>query len=159
MKTNKLICKALSLVALLCLGQTAAWAQRITDYSGRTIQHKQAKWHSMRGTISEAAKALDTFNDDEKMFRNDYTGTEIQAAHTYYDTLYVRKGDDVTLTLPLVSQSYNASSNKQVSAQAYQRWYNFVTERTFSYTQYGSTRDILSPSSNCLRYANQQGWI
>ena len=154
MKTNKLICKALSLVALLCLGQTAAWAQRITDYSGRTIQHKQAKWHSMRGTISEAAKALDTFNDDEKMFRNDYTGTEIQAAHTYYDTLYVRKGDDVTLTLPLVSQSYNASSNKQVSAQAYQRWYNFVTERTFSYTQYGSTRDILSPSSNCLRYAN-----
>lgn len=156
MKTNNLIYKALSLVALLCLGQTAAWAQRITDYSGRTIQHKQAKWHSMRGTISESAKALDTFNDDEKMFRNDYTVTvtEIQAAHTYYDTLYVRKGEDVTLTLPLVSQSYNASSNKQVSAQAYQRWYNFVTEGTFSYTQYGSTRDILSPSSNCLRYAN-----
>ena len=156
MKTNNLIYKALSLVALLCLGQTAAWAQRITDYSGRTIQHKQAKWHSMRGTISESAKALDTFNDDEKMFRNDYTVTvtEIQAAHTYYDTLYVRKGEDVTLTLPLVSQSYNASSNKQVSAQAYQRWYNFVTEGTFSYTQYGSTQDILSPSSNCLRYAN-----
>lgn len=155
MKTNNLIYKALSLVTLLCLGQTAAWAQRITDYSGRTIQHKQAKWHSMRGTISESAKALDTFNDDEKMFRNDYTaGTEIQAAHTYYDTLYVRKGDDVTLTLPLVSQSYNASSNKQVSAQAYQRWYNFVTEGTFSCTQYGRTGDILSPSSNCLRYAN-----
>lgn len=156
MKTNNLIYKALSLVALLCMGQTAAWAQRITDYSGRTIQHKQAKWHSMRGTISESAKALDTFNDDEKMFRNDYTVTvtEIQAAHTYYDTLYVRKGDDVTLTLPLVSQSYNASTNKQVSAQAYQRWYNFVTEGTFSYTQYGSTRDILSPSSDCLRYAN-----
>lgn len=30
MKTNKLICKALSLVALLCLGQTAAWAQAVT---------------------------------------------------------------------------------------------------------------------------------
>lgn len=155
MKTNNLIYKALSLVALLCLGQTAAWAQSINNnYRNNTIQHKQAKWYNLRATIGESAKALDTFNDDEKMFRNDYTGTEIQAAHTYYDTLYVRKGDDVTLTLPLVSQSYNASSNKQVSAQAYQRWYNFVTEGTFSYTQYGSTRDILSPSSNCRRYAN-----
>lgn len=155
MKTNNLIYKALSLVALLCMGQTAAWAQ-ITDYSSYTIRHKQAKWYNLRETIGESAKALDTFNDDEKMFRNDYTdtGTEIQAAHTYYDTLYVRKGDDVTLTLPLVSQSYNASSNKQVSAQAYQRWYNFVTEGTFSYTQYGRTRDILSPSSDCRRYAN-----
>lgn len=153
MKTNNLIYKALSLVALLCLGQTMAWTQ-ITDYSSYTIRHKQAKWYNLRETIGESAKALDTFNDDEKMFRNDYTDTEIQAAHTYYDTLYVRKGDDVTLTLPLVSQSYNASSNKQVSAQAYQRWYNFVTEGTFSYTQYGSTQDILSPSSNCRRYAN-----
>lgn len=155
MKTNNLIYKALSLVALLCMGQTAAWAQNINNnYRNYTIQHKQAKWYNLRATIGESAKALDTFNDDEKMFRNKYTGTEIQAAHTYYDTLYVRKGEDVTLTLPLVSQSYNASSNKQVSAQAYQRWYNFVTEGTFSYTQYYGTRDILSPSSNCLRYAN-----
>lgn len=158
MKTNNLIYKALSLVALLCLGQTAAWAQSISinnSYRNNTIQHKQAKWYNLRETIGESAKALDTFNDDEKMFRNKYTGTEIQAAHTYYDTLYVRKGKDVTLTLPLVSQSYNASSNKQVSAQAYQRWYNFVTEGTFSYTQqYYGTRDILSPSSNCRRYAN-----
>lgn len=155
MKTNNLIYKALSLVALLCLGQTAAWAQNINnDYRNYTIQHKSAKWYKMRATIGESAKALDTFNDDEKMFRNDYTGTEIQAAHTYYDTLYVRKGEYVTLTLPLVSQSYNASSNKQVSAQAYQRWYNFVTEGTFSYTQRYGTQDILSPSSNCRRYAN-----
>lgn len=156
MKTNNLIYKALSLVALLCLGQTAAWAQNINDnYRNYTIQHKQAKWYNLRATIGESAKALDTFNDDEKMFRNKYTGTEIQAAHTYYDTLYVRKGKDVTLTLPLVSQSYNASSNKQVSAQAYQRWYNFVTEGTFSYTQqYYGTRDILSLSSNCRRYTN-----
>lgn len=156
MKTNNLIYKALSLVALLCLGQTAAWAQQNinNNYRDYTIQHKQAKWHNLRATIGESAKALDTFNDDEKMFRNKYTGTEIQAAHTYYDTLYVRKGKDVTLTLPLVSQSYNASSNKQVSAQAYQRWYNFVTEGTFSYTQDGRTQDILSPSSNCRRYAN-----
>lgn len=157
MKTNNLIYKALSLVALLCLGQTAAWAQNINNnYRNYTIQHKQAKWYNLRATIGESAKALDTFNDDEKMFRNDYTdtGTEIQAAHTYYDTLYVRKGKDVTLTLPLVSQSYDASSNKQVSAQAYQRWYNFVTEGTFSYTQDGRTQDILSPSSNCRRYAN-----
>ena len=43
MKTNNLIYKALSLVALLCLGQTMAWTQQITDYSRYTIRHKQAK--------------------------------------------------------------------------------------------------------------------
>lgn len=156
MKTNNILCKVLSTAALLCCFHTVT-AQRIDiddGYSNYAIQHKQAKWYNLRETIGESAKALDTFNDDEKMFRNNYADTEIQAAHTYYDTLYVRKGDDVTLTLPLVSQSYNASSNKQVSAQAYQRWYNFVTEGTFSYTQYGRTRDILSPSSDCRRYAN-----
>ena len=155
MKTNKLICKALSLVALLCMGQTAAWAQQIDNqYRKYTVQHKQAKWHSMRGTISEAAKALDTFNDDEKMFRNDYTGTEIQAAHTYYDTLYVRKGSNVTLTLPLVSAGYNTTKSNQISARAYQRWYNFITESTFSYTSNRQTRDLLTPANNCWRFAN-----
>ena len=124
MKTNNLIYKALSLVALLCLGQTMAWTQQITDYSRYTIRHKQAKWYNLRATIGESAKALDTFNDDEKMFRNEYNGTEIQAAHTYYDTLYVRKGEDVTLTLPVVSQSYNGSSNIKVSDTGRQAWNN-----------------------------------
>lgn len=155
MKTNNILRKVLSAVALLCCFSTAAWAQTINnDYSSSTIQHKKAKWYNWRGSISTAAKNMDTFNDEDDMFENPYTNTPIQATHVYYDTLYVRKGDNVTLTLPLVSQSYNASSNKQVSAQAYQRWYNFVTEGTFSYTQDGRTQDILSPSSNCRRYAN-----
>lgn len=155
MKTNNLIYKALSLVALLCLGQTAAWAQQIDNqYRKYTVQHKQAKWHSMRGTISEAAKALDTFNDDEKMFLNDYTGTEIQAAHTYYDTLYVRKGSDVTLTLPLVTAGYNTGGTNKISARAYQRWYNFITESTFSYTRNRQTCDLLTPANDCRRFDN-----
>ena len=59
MKTNNLIYKALSLVALLCMGQTAAWAQNINNnYRNYTIQHKQAKWYNLRATIGESAKAL-----------------------------------------------------------------------------------------------------
>ncbi len=155
MKTNNLIYKALSLVALLCMGQTAAWAQQIDNqYRNYTIQHKSAKWYKMRAIIGESAKALDTFNDDEKMFRNKYTGTEIQAAHTYYDTLYVRKGSNVTLTLPLVTAGYNTGGTNKISARAYQRWYNFITESTFSYTSNRQTHDLLKPANDCRRFDN-----
>ena len=161
MKTNNLIYKALSLVALLCLGQTMAWTQ-ITDYSRYTIRHKQAKWYNLRETIGESAKALDTFNDDEKMFRNDYTGTDIQATHVYYDTLYVRKGSEVELTLPLVPSGFKSTSgdDNRSSARAYQRWYNFITEKPFSYStgQGWNTiyhyDDILEPTHDCLVFAN-----
>ena len=163
MKTNNLIYKALSLVALLCLGQTAAWAQSINNnYRNNTIQHKQAKWYNLRETIGESAKALDTFNDDEKMFRNDYTSTDIQATHVYYDTLYVRKGSEVELTLPLVPSGFKNTSgdDNRSSARAYQRWYNFITEKPFSYStgQGWNTiyhyDDILEPTHDCLVFAN-----
>lgn len=47
--------------------------------------------------------------------------------------------------LPLISSGQN-----QLSAQAYQRWYNFITEGTFSY----SSGDIVSFNSTAYRFAN-----
>lgn len=49
------------------------------------------------------------------------------------------------LYLPLISNGLN-----QLSAQAYQRWYNFITEGTFSY----SSGDIVSFNSTAYRFAN-----
>lgn len=92
---------------------------------------------------------MDTFDDETPSFKNTYTNTDIQAAHTYIDTLYVRKGESVTLYLPLISNGLN-----QLSAQAYQRWYNFITEGTFSYTSGNTIYDIVKFNNNAYRFKN-----
>ena len=75
-----------------------------TNYSDRTIQHKATgttknKWFQTREAtgMSASAKAMDTFNDEVWSF-NVY-GHDVQAAHTFTDTLYVHKGSSVTLNL------------------------------------------------------------
>ena len=157
MKTKNFYIKALSVWALSFLLPMGGWGQTISnDYQNSEVQHKDAKWYTMRNNISQAAKDMDTFDDENPRFNNPYTGTSIQSGHTYYDTLYVRKGSEVELTLPVVSASY--SPGGQLSARSYQRWYNFVTESTLSYTE-GSgwnrrTYDLLEPAQNSYRFAN-----
>lgn len=51
--------------------------------------------------------------------------------------------------LPFISNGLN-----QLSAQAYQRWYNFITEGTFSYTSGNKTYDIVSFNSTAYRFVN-----
>lgn len=157
MKTKNFYIKALSVWALSFLLPMGGWGQTISnDYQNSEVQHKDAKWYTMRNNISQAAKDMDTFDDENPRFKNPYTGTSIQSAHTYYDTLYVRKGSEVELTLPVVSASYSPGGN--LSARSYQRWYNFVTESTLSYTVRNGwntrTYDLLEPAQNSYRFAN-----
>lgn len=132
--------------AILCV--SSALGQINNTYQNTSVQHKYPnKWYTIRNNsgMSQASKDMDTFDDETPSFKNTYTNTPIQAAHTYIDTLYVRKGESVTLYLPLISNDQN-----QLSAQAYQRWYNFITEGTFSY----SSGDIVSFNSTAYRFAN-----
>ena len=118
----------------------------ISNTANQTIQHKDAKWYSLRGTLSEQSKALDTFDDNTRRFINEYANnTSIQATHTYIDTLYVHKGQRFELQLPTVSNGEN-----QNSAQKYQRWYNFRTEGTFRTDNNGNNEcwDLLTPYFN-----------
>ena len=157
MKTKNFYIKALSVWALSFLLPMGGWGQTISNtYQDSEVQHKKAKWYTMRNNISQAAKDMDTFDDTNHYYANPYTGDSIQSAHTYYDTLYVRKGSEVELTLPVVSASYSPGGD--LSARSYQRWYNFVTESTLSYTE-GSGRnrrtyDLLEPARNSYRFAN-----
>ena len=157
MKTKNFYIKALSVWALSFLLPMGGWGQTISNtYQDSEVQHKKAKWYTMRNNISQAAKDMDTFDDTNHYYANPYTGDSIQSAHTYYDTLYVRKGSEVELTLPVVSASYSPGGD--ISARSYQRWYNFVTESTLSYTE-GSggnrrTYDLLEPAKNSYRFAN-----
>lgn len=136
--------------AILCV--SSALGQINNAYRNNSVKHKYPnKWYTIRNNsgMSQASKDMDTFDDETPSFKNTYTNTDIQAAHTYIDTLYVRKGESVTLYLPLISNGLN-----QLSAQAYQRWYNFITEGTFSYTSRNTTYDIVSFNSTAYRFAN-----
>ena len=162
MRTTAFLYKCFASLALLCAANTAWGQQNIrSDYSSRTIQHRTTtKWNEMREDLPDAAKNLDTFND-EKTYETNYLGGHIQPAHTYIDTIYVKKGTDVQLTLPIVSGSstgdppVNASSP---STREYTRWYNFITEGTFHYSYQSGrqtlTGDLFDAYSTCYRVSN-----
>lgn len=116
-----------------------------------TITHKAAKWFNLRSGISDAAKAMDTFDDDTKMFTLQDGKTEVQAAHTYMDTIYVHKGTSVSLEIP-------DKLGTNTSIKSYQRWHSFRTDGTFRTmnTEANEVWDLLTPavSGTFFRYAN-----
>lgn len=119
----------------------------VLDYSNVTIHHKAAKWFDLRSNISEAAKNMDTFNDETAW----YSGPkgDIQASHVYMDTIYVHKGTSVTLAVP------DRLSNSSVVS--YQRWYSYRTDGTFrtQNTDSDEVWDLLTPAGTTpCRFAN-----
>lgn len=128
------------------------------NYPIGTIKHKPAKWYDIRDNIgmSQAAKDMDTFDDDEKMFSPEdnpfianYPEKEIQAAHTYIDTIYMHPGKSVTLTLP--------DKLNDVSVRGYQRWYSFRTDGTYRTKNTGDDEvwDLLTPKQGTsYRFTN-----
>ena len=113
-----------------------------------SITHKAAKWHGMRS----GGNIVDTF-DDTQYFTSGDGSTQIQATHTYVDTLYVKKGSQVTLWLPTTSRAQD-----QNSVRYYQRWYNYLTEGTFATGLTGDNQvnDLLTPTgtSSATRFKN-----
>lgn len=125
-------------------------------YSDNRILHKHPKWFELRNGISEVAKNMDTFEDATKMFTPKdnpfiqyYPVGEIQAAHTYIDTIYMHPGTSVTLTLP--------DKLNDVSVRGYQRWYSFRTDGTYQTNNTGQDEvwDLLTPTvGTSYRFAN-----
>ena len=163
MTTKSFLYKSFATLALLAVTATAAWGQNniSTNYSSRTIGHKTStKWNDMRALLPDAAKNLDTFND-EKTYETNYLGDPIQPAHTYIDTMYVKKGSDIVLTLPIVagdSKVEDPVNAGNPSTREYTRWYNFITEGTYHYSYQSGwdTRngDLFDAYSNCYRVSN-----
>lgn len=148
------------LMAVALWPAVEAWGQVTRDrynsrYEGYTINHKHAKWYEIRQELSPGAKALDTFDDENDFFEMALsTGSEIQAAHTYIDTIYVHEGTSVTLSLPDLQSSQNLTS-----VPTYQRWYSYRTDKTFAtnQTEYYSVKDLLTPATGqptAYRFAN-----
>lgn len=121
------------------------------EYSDISIQHKPAKWHGMRGE----GEFTDTF-DKTQMVESGDGKTDIQATHTYVDTLYVKKGSQVTLWLPTTSRAQD-----QNSVRYYQRWYNYLTEGTFATGLTGDDKvnDLLTPRENTFVTRFKNGYV
>lgn len=112
-----------------------------------SIHHKPAKWYDIRKnpSMSQDDKDMDSFDDEQQWFRADMMeGTpQIQAAHTYIDTIYVHKGSKTRLVLPDVQPT---TGNYTSSVLSYQRWYSYRTDKTFETTNHeNDVYDLLTP--------------
>lgn len=123
----------------------------VVNTSTKIIKHKPAKWHEMRS----GGNIVDTF-DDTQYFTSGDGSTQIQATHTYVDTLYVKKGSQVTLWLPTTSRAQD-----QNSVRYYQRWYNYLTEGTFATGLTGDDKvnDLLTPRENTFVTRFKNGYV
>lgn len=117
------------------------------DYTKISVMHKPAKWYKVFET-SGANGDADSFDENEKTEPKKLKATEggktveIQNAHTLVDTLYIKKGKTVQLTIP-------DWLNSNVSNRTYQRWYDYETGGTFATGNTGDNDvvDWLVPSS------------
>lgn len=122
-----------------------------------TIQHKPAKWYDQRA----GGNYVDTFDDEvatdgkKGMIHSGDGTTLIQAAHTLVDTIYMHRGETVTLTLP-------DRLDKDYSIKTYQRWYDFRTEKTFEVNNHsveGAPYDLLTPNNGLTGYRFSNGYV
>lgn len=119
-------------------------------YNDKKIQHKSAKWFDLVKDFNLSPSVLGSFSYDEPQFDAIMSNDQkIQATHTYIDTIYMHKGEKITLALPTKSSAGYASSS---SAQTYQRWYSYRTGGTFETNHKTSTSgktvyDLLTPNT------------
>lgn len=73
-------------------------------YNDKKIQHKSAKWFDLVKDFNLSPSVLGSFSYDEPRFDAIMSnGQKIQATHTYIDTIYMHKGEKITLALPTKS--------------------------------------------------------
>lgn len=87
-------------LALLLFPFVHAWGQGsndyyLTRYKDNSIKSKPAKWHDLRSTLGIKA-GVDRFDDGIKWFTLE-NGDSVQASHIVIDTIYVHKGQSVSL--------------------------------------------------------------
>ena len=123
------------------------------------VMHKAAKWYQDRSSLTNGSTG-DTFDGENKMFHSGMmVGNEemqIQASHTYIDTIYVHKGSKTRLTLPTIQSSEALSS-----VAAYQRWYSYRTDGTFAVhiprTNDNEVYDLLTPVESYTTMTTSSG--
>lgn len=112
------------------------------------VRHKDPKWFDLQDQLGLPSSSLGTFSHDQPRFDAISSSSgQIQAAHTYIDTIYMHKGKRVMLALPTKSQTGSGGTS---STQTYQRWYSYRTDGTFRTVNDGDNEvwDLLTPYEN-----------
>ncbi|MCD8202663.1 MAG: hypothetical protein LUD48_03360, partial [Prevotella sp.] len=111
-----------------------------TSYSNDVITealvaHKAGRWYQ-NNIVSQRASD-DDFDSSNSMvtLANE---TEIQATHTYVDTIYMRKGSSMELMIP----NSDSDDMADVSMNNYYRWFNYLNDQNF-YVGNGFNHDDL----------------
>ncbi len=122
-----------------------------------TIQHRRAKWFDLMEDKGHNRQNLGTFDSDMPFFDAIMSsGSEIQAAHTYIDTLYVHKGSTIELTVPTkMGNAWDATS----STDTYQRWYSYRIDATFETETHDVAYDLLTPTGDGDYYRFNNGYV
>lgn len=133
-------------------------------YDDNTIQHKPAKWFDVMEDLGLSEASVGTFSHDKPWFETTMAlaSGQIQAAHTYIDTIYVHKGSTVDLYLP--DRSSTNTGNDENSVQTYQRWYSYRTDGTFetNHSSRDAAYDLLTPIGGTTRdnyYRLRNGYV
>lgn len=127
------------------------------------IQHKPAKWFDVMEDLGLSEASVGTFSHDKPWFETTMAlaDGQIQAAHTYIDTIYVHKGSTVDLYLP--DRSSTNTGNDENSVQTYQRWYSYRTDGTFETNHSEDVAyDLLTPIGGTTRdnyYRLRNGYV
>ncbi len=126
------------------------------------ILHRKAKWYEFRNQLTDSDG--DTFDDEGTGFTPTLEGNaELQATHTYVDTIYMHKGTQMTLMIPYAQpvESTGYANGDDVSLCHYQRWFDYRTDGTYRCeyeTDEGTVYDLLTPWSRftgtAYRFAN-----
>lgn len=121
----------------------------INNLENASIQHKSAKWFDLKADFNLSPSVLGSFSYDEPRFDAIMSNDQkIQATHTYIDTIYMHKGEKITLALPTKSGTGYANPS---STQTYQRWYSYRTDGTFETNHKASSNkkvyDLLTPNT------------
>lgn len=121
----------------------------INNLENASIQHKSAKWFDLKADLNLSPSVLGSFSYDEPRFDAIMSNDQkIQATHTYIDTIYMHKGEKITLALPTKSGTGYANPS---STQTYQRWYSYRTDGTFETNHKASSNkkvyDLLTPNT------------
>lgn len=121
-----------------------------------TIKPKSAKWFDIADDLNLPSQSLGTFDADQEYFNAEMSAgsNQIQAAHTYIDTIYVHKGTTVNLQIP------TQSNGGATSTPTYQRWYSYRTLGTFETNHEDGVFDLLVPaSSDASVYRFTNGYV
>ncbi len=117
------------------------------------IAHRTTKWWDFREQYTQNKKQ-DRFDEETEWFTSTNSSVaknlEMQPAHHYTDTIYMRKGETHTLILPDKHSTQDAYAS--INNKSYRRWYNYRTD--------GDCSDLLKPiDGDPATYKIENGYL